>query len=160
MSRKTARRHAFHLVYQIPFHCGDGAQSLAEAKAGYIEFLADDKSGLDGMESLKKPQGRDAEYVDKTLWGVFDKQRQLDGVIEKFLTNWTLDRIGKVDLALLRLSIYEMLSHDDVPLDVAINEAVELAKQYGTDESPRFVNGVLSGVSRAIKEKGRADVAG
>ena len=158
MSRKAARRHAFHLIYQLPFHLAGGASSLAELKAHYYDFVSQDSKEIDGLGGLKRPAGRDAEYIDKAVWGVFEKQTVIDGVIEQFLKGWTVDRISKVDLALLRLSIFEMLSVDDVPLGVAINEAVDLAKEYGSDESPGFVNGVLGGVSKAIKAKGRENV--
>ena len=155
MSRNTARRHAFHLIYQIPFHLAGGVSSLAELKARYYDFVSEDLDEIDGFDSLKRPAGRDADYIDKAVWGVFEKQAEIDGVIEQFLKGWTIDRISKVDLALMRLSIYEMLSLDDVPLGVAVNEAVDLAKEYGSGDSPSFVNGVLGGVSRAIKAKGR-----
>ena len=158
MSRKTARRHAFHLIYQIPFHLAGKISSLAELKARYYDFVSSGADEIDGFGDLKRPTGRDAKYVDKAVWGVYEKQVQIDSVIEKFLKGWTVDRISKVDLALLRLSIFEMLSLDDVPPGVAINEAVDLAKEYGTDESPAFVNGVLGGVSRAIQAKGRENV--
>ena len=158
MSRKTARRHAFHLIYQIPFHLAGGISTLAELKARYYDFVSHDLTEIEGLGSLKRPKGRDAEYIDKAVWGVFEKQAEIDGVIEQFLKGWTIDRINKVELALLRLSIYEMLSLDDVPLGVAVNEAVDLAKEYGSDDSPAFVNGVLGGVSRAIKSKGRENV--
>ena len=158
MSRKTARRHAFHLIYQIPFHTAGGASSLAELKAYYYDFVSHDSKEVDGFASLKRPTGRDADYVERAVWGVFEKQAEIDGVIEQFLKGWTIERINKVDLALLRLSIYEMLSIDDVPLGVAVNEAVDLAKEYGSDDSPSFVNGVLGGVSRAIKAKGRENI--
>ena len=143
------------MIYQIPFHLASGGSSLAKLKAMYYDFVSEDLQEIDGFGSLKRPAGRDAAYIDKAVWGVFEKQAEIDGVIEQFLKGWTVDRISKVDLALIRLSIYEMLSLDDVPLGVAVNEAVDLAKEYGSDDSPSFVNGVLGGVSRAIKAKGR-----
>jgi N utilization substance protein B len=73
-----------------------------------------------------------------------------------FLKDWAIERINKIDLALLRLCIYEMLCEKDVPDGVAINEAVELAKVYGADESPAFINGVLGGVARQLKERAHA----
>ena len=158
MSRKTARRHAFHLIYQIPFHLAGGTSALADLKARYYDFLSHDLTEIEGLSGLMRPEGGDAQYIDKAVWGVFEKQAEIDGVIGQFLKGWTIDRINKVDLALLRLSIYEMLSIDDVPLGVAVNEAVGLAKEYGSDDSPGFVNGVLGGVSRAIKSKGRESV--
>ena len=158
MSRKTARRHAFHLIYQIPFHLAGGISSLAELKANYYDFVSFGSKEVEGLDVLKRPTGKDAEYVDRAVWGVYENLAEIDGVIGEFLKGWTVERISKIDLALLRLSIFEMLSLDDVPLGVAVNEAVELAKEYGSDDSPAFVNGVLGGVSRAIAAKGRESV--
>ena len=138
MTRRDARRHAFNLIFQLPFHSGVTVEKLAELKASYY----------DDIET--RPEGKNAEYIDRAVWGVFDRQAELDKVIENFLREWTLDRINKVDLALMRLAVYEMLCEPEVPLGVAVNEAVELAKEYGADESPSFVNGVLGNVARAI----------
>lgn len=104
----------------------------------------------DGLDEDDRPRGRDADYVLRATTGTLDRIAQLDGVITEFLQDWTIDRINRVDLALMRLAIYEMLCEDDVPHGAAINEAVELAKDYGSDESPAFINGVLGNVSRAI----------
>jgi N utilization substance protein B len=144
-NRRTARRHAFHLIFTLPFG-GEGVETLAKAKAAYFEFLDEDQA---------RPKGRDAEYIDRAFWGVFERLDELDGVIENFLREWTIDRISRVDLALMRLSIYEMLCEKDVPLGAAVNEAVELAKEYGADESPAFINGVLGNVARETDAKGR-----
>jgi len=148
MSRSDARRHAFVLIFQMPFHSPMDAEALAWLKAMYYDCI--DRGFFDG-----RPTGRDAEYADRVMWGALEHQAQLDGVIENFLKGWDLDRINKVDLALLRLAIYEMLREPDVPFGVAINEAVELAKAFGADESPAFVNGVLSNVAREIQGTGR-----
>ena len=147
MSRSDARRHSFVLIFQFPFH--QRMDDLAWLKTLYYDCLDDVFQG----DSIlgKRPTGRDDEYINRVVWGTLDKQAQLDGVIENFLKEWSIDRINRVDLALLRLAIYEMLCEPDVPFGVAINEAVELAKQYGTDESPAFINGVLGNVAREIK---------
>ena len=148
MSRRDARRHAFHLVFQFPFYHNMCVEALAEAKLCYYE----------GLEAVR-PTGRDAEYIDRAAWGVMEKREEIDGVIEKFLRGWELERINKVDLAIMRLSIYEMLREPDVPLGAAVNEAVELAKEYGTDDSAAFINGVLGNVAREI-DKLRPELAG
>lgn len=145
MTRREARHHAFALVFQMPFHGDMTVAILAEAKKDYY----------DGLAPEKRPTGKHAEYIDRVVWGVFDRVQHLDGVIENFLRNWDISRISKVDLALMRLSIYEMLCEEDVPLGTAVNEAVEMAKAYGTEESPSFINGVLGNVSRSIKAEGR-----
>jgi N utilization substance protein B len=133
-------------VFGLPFHRVAGVEALAEAKAWYYDGLGDDDP---------RPVGRHAEYIDRASWGVLEKLVELDGVIETFLRDWDIDRINKVDLAIMRLAIYEMLCEPDVPLGAAVNEAVELAKEYGSDESPAFINGVLGNVAREIKAKGR-----
>ena len=144
MSRSDARRHAFALIFQMPFHSPLDAETLVWLKALYYDALDGDILG-------SRPRGRDAAYTDRVMWGAFEHRAQLDGVIENFLKGWDLERLNRVDLALMRLAIYEMLREPDVPLGVAVNEAVELAKAYGTDESPAFINGVLGNVAREIK---------
>jgi len=143
MTRRDARRHAFALVFQLPFHKEGTVEALAEAKKWYYEDLD------------TRPKGKNAEYVDRVVWGVFDRQAHIDNVIENFLRDWDIGRINKIDLAIMRLAIYEMLCEPDVPLGTAVNEAVEMAKEFGTDESAAFVNGVLGNVSRSIQAQGR-----
>ena len=144
MSRKTARRHAFHLVFQFPYYENWSASDLAVATAQYY----------DGLEPGERPRGNDAVYVLRAVTGTLDRVPQLDGVINNFLQDWTLERLNRVDLALMRLAIYEMLCEKDVPPGVAVNEAVELAKDYGSDDSPAFINGVLGNVSRSLAASG------
>jgi len=150
-NRRQARRHAFHLIFGLPFSPAK-VETLARARAFYYEFLEEDTRDY-GFEELTRPKGRDAEYVDRAFWGVFERLEQLDGVIENFLREWTISRLNKVDLALMRLCIYEMLCEEDVPIGAAVNEAVELAKEYGADESAAFINGVLGNVAREIQKK-------
>jgi len=144
-NRSDARRHSFSIIFQLPFHQDESnqAENLAWLKTLYYDYL------------VEAPHSRDDEYIDRVIWGAYEKQAQLDGVIQNFLKEWTIDRINRVDLALMRVAIYEMLNEHDVPLGVAVNEAVELAKIFGTDDSPAFINGVLGNVSRHIKETGR-----
>jgi N utilization substance protein B len=139
MTRSQARCHAFILVFQFPFHPFD-IEGLAQAKMLYY----------DGLENDERPKGKHAAYIERAVIGTWDRLAQIDGVVMHFLKNWTIERINKIDLALLRLCIYEMLCEKDVPVGVAINEAVTLSKQYGSDESPAFINGVLGGISREL----------
>jgi len=88
------------------------------------------------------------EYILDTFTGTVLKKTELDKVIEKYAKGWKLSRIPRVTLAILRLAVFEMLYNDDVPESVAINEAVELAKQYDNDEAPAFVNGILGSISQ------------
>ena len=77
---------------------------------------------------------------------------EIDGKIETYSVNWKVPRLPRVDLAILRLALAEMFYLDEIPVSVSINEAVELAKKYGTEKSPRFINGVLGGAARSLSK--------
>ena len=87
---------------------------------------------------------KDNTYIFEKVEKISEKLEEIDAKINEVSEGWKTGRMGKVDLTLIRLAVYEMLYEEDVPAKVAINEAVELAKQYGTDNSPSFVNGVLA----------------
>lgn len=87
---------------------------------------------------------KDKTYIFEKVEKISEKLEEIDAKINEVSEGWKTGRMGKVDLTLIRLAVYEMLYEEDVPAKVAINEAVELAKQYGTDNSPSFVNGVLA----------------
>ncbi len=97
------------------------------------------------------------EYAEQLVKGVEEHRDELDERLSATSENWPLDRMPVVDRAILRLAVYEMIYVDDVPVSVAINEAVELAKQFGgEDESSRFVNGVLGRIARSLEEQALA----
>ena len=87
---------------------------------------------------------KDKTYIFEKVEKISEKLEEIDAKINEVSEGWKTGRMGKVDLTLIRLAVYEMLYEEDVPAKVAINEAVEFAKQYGTDNSPSFVNGVLA----------------
>ena len=132
MSRKLARESAFKLIYQIPFH---GSLPISEVVENY-SVCADDYAKLDE---------NDLKYVDLCVNGCFDNIDEIDEKISSSLKNWTMSRLSKVNLAILRLSLSEM-DYAEVPYQVSINEAVELAKKFSDDDAPSFVNGVLAEV--------------
>lgn len=103
------------------------------------------------------PNKTDMPFMEKLLDGVMAKQPELDQIIEKAAPDWPIDRISPVDRNILRLGLYELLFSDrsEVPAKVAINEAIELAKQFGGDNSSRFINGVLGAVYKEIGEPGK-----
>lgn len=105
------------------------------------------------------PNKADNPFIEKLLDGVLGKQSELDQVIAKAAPEWPIDRISPVDRNILRLGLYELLFADrkEVPAKVAINEAIELAKQFGGDNSSRFVNGVLGAVYKEIGEPGKEE---
>lgn len=105
------------------------------------------------------PNKTDMPFMERLLDGVMGKQPELDLVIEKAAPEWPIDRISPVDRNILRLGLFELLFADrkEVPAKVAINEAIELAKQFGGDNSSRFVNGVLGAVYKEIGEPGKEE---
>jgi len=105
------------------------------------------------------PNKTDNPFIEKLLDGVLGKKPELDQVIEKAAPEWPIDRISPVDRNILRLGLYELLFSDrkEVPAKVAINEAIELAKQFGGENSSRFVNGVLGAVYKEIGEPGKEE---
>jgi N utilization substance protein B len=98
------------------------------------------------IEEQRITEESDKEYLLGVVKGVMEKQAELDDLISCHARGWTLQRMPKVDLAIMRLSCYEMKYRDDIPVNVSINEAVEMAKKYSGDQSQTFVNGVLGKV--------------
>lgn len=126
-SRRAARRRALELLYESDLLGRSVANVLVEAMRG------DDP-----------PEG----YTLTLVRGVDRNRAELDGLIESHARDWRLSRMPVVDRNLLRLGLYEILHEDEVPLAVAIDEAVELAKELSTEDSPRFVNGVLARIGK------------
>jgi len=127
MKRTIIRKHVFMILFRIEFH------NLSELKEQELLYL--DK--ID--EITAKERDNVAERVDK----IIELLPQIDAKLDEISKGWKLDRLGKVELAILRLAIFEMNFDDDIPTNVALNEAVELAKTFGGDTSPSFINGVL-----------------
>ena len=99
------------------------------------------------IEDMEEPADEaDSEYIQKKSADIFLRLKEIDEIIDKNADKWKSDRMGKVELAVLRLAVYEILFDEDIPGKVAIDEAVELAKKYGQDSSGSFVNGVLAKV--------------
>jgi len=130
MSRKIARRYAFELIFQMPFNS---------------EFDAVDAFNVYPEGNLPKINDTEHMFVMETISGVRDNLDALDKRIAANSKGWNLTRFNKVDLAVLRLAIYE-ICFADIPVGCTINEAVEIAKLYSGDESARFVNGILRAV--------------
>ena len=127
MARKSARAAAVQMVFENMLG-GDGGEDTLR---GLIEFT---------------PEGEDQDFIDGILAGVEAHGEELDQAIEKNLKGWTMDRISKVDQAVLRVAIYEMCFDGTTPDPVVINEAVALAQRFDTPQAGKFVNGVLSAV--------------
>lgn len=135
-------------------------QSLFEWDLNNIE-KSDVHAALDRNMDEFAPHKSDAPFMERLLDGVLQKQSELDLIIGKAAPEWPIERIAPVDRNILRLGLYELLFADrkEVPAKVAINEAIELAKQFGGENSSRFVNGVLGAVYKEIGEPGKEEVS-
>ena len=98
------------------------------------------------MEDLGDIRKKDADYMTGKVRSIVEHMDEIDGMINQASKNWKTTRMAKAELSILRLAAYEIKYEDDIPVSVSINEAVELAKLYGSDHGPAFVNGILSGM--------------
>lgn len=134
MRRHELRERVLQALYQI-----DVGRSEVEGAVQHV--LEDDEASA-----------ADVEYVLRLVRGVVADQSAIDEMLEENVQGWKLDRIAKVDLSVLRLAVYELMHERDVDIATAVDEAVELAKSFSTDDSGKFVNGVLARVLPVIKE--------
>ncbi|HBN95126.1 MAG TPA: transcription antitermination factor NusB [Firmicutes bacterium] len=130
MSRRLARQVAFQTLFQIDL----GKSDMESALAQRLEDVA------------LSPENE--VYVKTVVRGVHQQIAALDSQIGTISKAWEVHRLGFIDRSILRLAIYEIVFMDEIPVGVAVNEAVELAKEFGDDESPRFINGLLGTVVR------------
>lgn len=124
----------------------------------YMREINGDAPIADVLEAFfsSKENGRQFySFAEELIAGVAAHRAEIDKVISESATNWSTDRIAKVDLAILRLAVFELLFRDDIPPVVSINEAVDLAKEYSSAEARRFVNGVLDRVRGTLKRPSR-----
>lgn len=128
----------FKILFRAEFN--DMAEMEEQTKFYFDNELSFDTDDIE----LVLISDKDKEYITKRAQSIFAKLEEIDKAISEKATGWTPSRMGKVELTIIRLAVYEILFDDETPNGVAINEAVELAKKYGQDESPAFVNGVLA----------------
>jgi N utilization substance protein B len=133
LSRRASRELAMKLLYQFQLRDDDIDEQV-------MLFLSEEK--LEGTET---------EYFLDVVHGVMEKKDEIDSLIENHARGWSLERMPKVDLAIMRLAIYELRFREDIPWNVSINEAVELAKKYGGDQSKSFINGVLGKIVASLQ---------
>lgn len=162
MSRKLAREIAFKVVFSENFRV-QSMEDKALENEKLIDALIKDKELVIGEENNSDNAIKDSiskedrNYIESLIDGINTKTDELDDIIKKYLKGWTMDRIGKTDLAILRLAVYEILYREDIPYKVSINEAVELAKLYCDETSPSFINGVLAGVVNSMTNDEKAE---
>ena len=135
MGRKQAREGAMKVLFQM--------DSMSDYTEDSLDlFLANFE--YDEMETL---------YIKDSISVIKENLEEIDNQIKSNLEGWSIYRLAKVDLAVLRIAIYEILYRKDIPLEVSINEAIETVKKYSSDESFKFINGVLGGFVRNIDKK-------
>lgn len=117
-----------------------------------VEFKNEDAQKL--LESILNefaPKLTEREFAFESLAGILKNKKEIHQLIEKFAPQWPIEKIAKVDRAILEIGIYEIAFTQDVPPVVSINEAIEIAKHFGDDNSPKFINGVLSSIMKEYK---------
>ena len=130
MTRKQAREEAFILIFEKEFN-DNSIEDILETAAEARDLVPDD-------------------YINRVFKGVYDSLLELDSLISKSSVGWSITRISKTALCIMRLAIFEMKYIEEIPLSVSINEAVELCKKYATENDASFVNGILSTVAKAL----------
>lgn len=126
MRRSKVREHIFKMLFSIGFDAADADEQ--------IELY---------LEQVEEASEEERGYMRKKVKDIAAHEEEIDAMINEHTTGWKTGRMNKVDLSVLRLAVYEMKWDDEVPVKVAINEAVELAKNFSGDVGPAFVNGVL-----------------
>lgn len=134
MSRRAAREKALQALYEVEV----GGSGLQEA--------------LDNSISGKELQGDSHQFARILLMGAWEKREASDGLIGKYARDWKLERLAVIDRNILRIAVFEMQDSDNTPHEVAINEAVELAKLYSSKKSAAFINAILDSISKELKE--------
>ena len=128
MSRRELREQIFKMLFRIEFHEG-------------MEMEEQMQLFLEEEEEISK---EDSEYIRNKYENIVEHLEEIDASVNEKAKGWKTSRMAKAELSLIRLAVYEIQYDDDIPAGVAINEAVELAKKYGADSSPAFINGVLA----------------
>ena len=129
MNRRELRENTFKMLFRKDFH------EKSEFEEQFAFFI-------DSFDN--QIEEKDRNYIHDRVEEIFSKIEEIDKMIEDVTEGWKINRISKVDLTIMRLAYYEMKIDEDIPVGVAINEAVELAKKFGGDDSPSFVNGILA----------------
>lgn len=151
MSRRLAREVVLQSLFQIDFNACEAEQALNSSLAEHDEFiyLNETEEVAEELQAKKVSCQKAKEYAEAVLHGVLANVEAIDEKLSQYAVDWTVDRMPAADRNILRIAIYEMLFSDEIIVPgVAINEAVEIAKLYGSEEAPRFINGVLGKMVR------------
>ena len=133
--RRKSREFALQVLYQLNIMKQDAIQALTQFEAN---FLSD---------------GETDEFLKRLVLGVLEHFPELDRLIEKYSENWRLDRINIIDRNILRMALFELLYCEEIPPKVTINEAIDLGKRYGSEDSGSFINGILDRIQNEVVRK-------
>lgn len=160
--RREARERAVQFLFQNDLNPLDDVQGALEHfwESQRAAALAEDKGAATWGQPIEMPPVTTEEaavrlFAEPLIRGTLEHREELDEIITKHTRNWELHRIAAVDRNILRLAIYEMLHREDIPPVVSINEAVDIAKKFSTQESGKFVNGILDKVKAELMRPAR-----
>ena len=144
MTRRELREHCFKMLFSANFYDTEEAEQQLDR---YFDAPEEDETDADGKTEVLHQVGlgeKDREYLHSRVEHIIEAIPELDASLNQVAEGWKTRRMGKVELTILRMALYEMKKDDSIPEKVAINEAVELAKKFGGNDSPAFVNGILA----------------
>lgn len=142
-SRRRAREYALQALYNADLT----EQSVLGALAALWEGLIDGE----GMDDARPAESEEIEFAQRLATGVDSRREEIDALIDECSTNWRIPRMPVVDRNILRLAAFELMVCTDIPANVSVNEAIELAKKFGTKESRAFVNGIVDRMGRRLE---------
>jgi N utilization substance protein B len=144
-SRRKGRILAFQALY---------SWEASGRKRGGNAAISDDLLDFSWLEDKREKLDEEtANFSRLLIVGTIENRKKVDAMIQAHLKNWDISRINRVDLAILRMSVYTLMYQDDVPPSIVIDEAIGISKEYGADDSFRFINGVLDGIRRTLQNE-------
>ncbi len=150
MSRKKARVGQMQILYQMDLVGDYSLDDLEVFLENFDKRNYPEEIDVDSIEDIVFSQD-ELDYIKSTIPEVILNLEKIDNLIDEHLEGWTINRLSKVDKETLRIAVYEFLYRGDIPKEVSINEAVEIAKIYGGDNSSKFVNGILGSIYRTLE---------
>ncbi len=143
-NRRRARESALQLLYQDEFHTGGAREAVAHF---WTSFAERDPARAEFVDEIRS-------FCMNLVDGVRQNAQQIDALIRGAAKNWRLERMSRVDRNILRMATFELLALSDIPPKVTLNEAIEIAKAYGSEDSSAFINGILDKISRQVRPHG------
>lgn len=133
--RRRSREFALQVLYQLEINKQTVQETLNQFQKTYL------------------PEEERDEFLERLVYGVLEHRKEIDRLIKQYSKNWRLDRMPLIDRNILRLAIFELMHCEDIPPKVTLNEAIELGKRYGSEDSGRFVNGILDRIQNEVIKK-------